>query len=441
MPWRDIRDFLNFLEGKGFLKWVKKEVNVKYEVARMIRETCDTQGPCLLFENVKDYEMPIVGGMFATRRRALLALEAEQNNVIERLLKGINNSIEPEIVKSGPCQEVEFLGDEVDLNKLPILQHYKRDCGAYITSGVTIAKHPETGYRNLSIHRMMLKGRNKLGFYIASPDRHIWHYLAAAEKRREPLEIAVAIGVDPVICIASQIKTSIDKYELSIAGGLRGQPVKTVKCRTVDLEAPSTSEIIIEGEILPNVREPEGPFGEYTGYYGKTAESPIVKVKAITHREDAIYQALLTGIPITENHILKQIPLEATLYKFLKEVSPNVKAVHLTPGGGCQHHAIISIKQSYAGEAKSVALAALGSMVGLKHVIIVDDDIDIFNPTQVEWAIAYRFQADSDLIMVRGKAEAALDPSVPFQGIWQTSAIAIDATRPFGSKFPEVVKP
>ena len=286
MPWCDLREFLNFLEEKGLLKRVKKEVDVKYEIASMIRETCDVQGPCLFFENVKGYEMPVVGGVFATRQRVLLALEAEQSNVIERFLRGIDNPIEPKTVKSGPCQEVEFIGEEVDLNKLPILYHYKEDGGAYITSGVAIAKHPETGYKNLSIHRMMLKGRDKLGFYIASRDRHIWSFLTAAEKRQEPLEIAIAIGVEPVVCIASQIKTSREKYELSIAGGLRGQPVETVKCRTIDLEVPSTSEIVIEGEMIPNVRESEGPFGEYTGYYSKVSQSPVVKVKAITHREN-----------------------------------------------------------------------------------------------------------------------------------------------------------
>jgi UbiD family decarboxylase len=439
MSCKDIRDLLKFLESKGLLKQINKAVNTKLEIAKKIRETSDTQGPALLFNNVKGYEMSVVGGIFITRQRTLMMLESENDAVIEKFLQAINNPLEPNLVKNGPCQEIQEIDEKVHLNSLPLLHHYKKDAGRYITGGIFIAKHPELEYRNLSIHRMMVKEQNKLGIYIGGPSSHLWQYLESAERLQQPLEVAIAIGVDPFTMISSQLRTALHNYELGIAGRLMGDPVDVVKCKTVDLEVPAKSEIIIEGEIPPNISELEGPVGEYTGHYCDPVKGPIVNVKAITHRSDAIYQAVLTGMPVTENHIIKQIPLEVYLYNYLKAVSPNVKALHLTPGGGCHNHAIISLKQTYPGEAKQVLLASLASKIGLKQVIAVDDDIDVYNPTQVEWAMAFRFQADEDLIVVKGKAGQKLDPSTR-SGSGITAAMGLDATIPYGVQFNERIE-
>lgn len=437
MAWGDFRQFLSFLEDHGQLVRIKREISPKYEVAAGIRKTSDIQGPTLLFENVKGHNMPVAGGVFATRNRCLLALETVQEDVIARVLNAIQNPIEPRLVRTGPCKEVKYIDEEVDLTILPILTHCEKDGGPFITGGVTIIKHPEKEkeYKNLSINREMLKGRNKLGFFIASASGHPAQYLHLAEKKNEPLQVAIAIGVDPVISLSSQLKTGIETYNMSVAGALKGQAIDVVKCETVDLEVPASSEIVIEGEILPGVREMEGPFGEYTGYYSEH-NSPVINVQAITHREDSIYQAMMTGMPITENHVMKEIPWEVVLHEHLKTVSPNVKAIYVTPGGGAANHAVISIRQTYLGEAKMVLLRALSCGRMMKHVVIVDDDVDIFNPVEVEWAIAYRFQADDDLILVKGKPVGNVDMSSAAVG----SAVGIDATKPFGEKFPEVAR-
>jgi 2,5-furandicarboxylate decarboxylase 1 len=273
------------------------------------------------------------------------------------------------------------------------------------------------------------------------PPKHLAIFHSRAENLGKPLDIAIVIGVEPALAIASQIRAPLGVDEAALAGGIRGQPVEFVRCLTVDVEVPSTSEIVIEGKPLPNARENEGPLAEYTGYYGPGTLSPVMEVTAITMRENPIYQTMLTGKPITENHLIKQIPLEASLYDHLRKITPNVKAVHFTPGGGCQNHAVIAIKQTYPGEAKTVIYAAFSSNTYLKHVVVVDDDIDIFNPVEVEWAIAFRFQSTKDLYVFPEVVGGVLDPSAPEveEGVI-TAGMGIDATKPFGKPFAETAE-
>jgi 2,5-furandicarboxylate decarboxylase 1 len=206
----------------------------------------------------------------------------------------------------------------------------------------------------------------------------------------------------------------------------------------VDIEVPATAEIVIEGKVLPNVREMEGPFGEFTGFYGKEENNPVVEVTAITHRKDPIYLAGLTGLPTTDNHILKEFAYSATMYEKLKNDYPEVQNVHYSPAGGSQFFIIISMKQRYKGEARNVLLSALGDLSRPKFVVVVDDDIDIFDHVKVLWAMNFCMQPAEDVIIIPCLAGGPLDPSVPEKDI--TSVIGIDATRPFGVEFPEVVK-
>ena len=437
MPFEDLRQFLNLLEDKGDLLRVKKEVSTKYEIAAYIRKTSDLQGPALLFEKVKGHETPVAGGIFATRGRALMAMEATKEDALQKFLNGLRNPIPPKIVKKAPCQDVVVTGKSIDLYKLPIPIYSKKDNGPYITVGVQISKDPENGTKNASIYRMQVKGKNKLGI-MSHAFQHLATQFSKAEAMNKPLDVAVAIGMDPVIPLATQAKVPYGFDELEIAGGIRGEAVEVVKCKTVDLEVPATSEIVIEGKVLPGIREPEGPFGEFTGYYGKMENNPVVEVTAITHREKPIFQAGLTGLPITENHVLKELPYEAMLYEELKKSFPEVQNVHFPPAGGSQLLAIISLKQRYKGEAKNVAVAALGSTSRPKYVIVVDDDIDIFDPVKVFWSIVFRAQPDEDFIIIPGVAGGPLDPSVREKEV--TSILGIDATRPFGVDFPEIVE-
>lgn len=437
MPFDDLRQFLALLEKQGELVRIKKEVDLKYEIGAYIRKTSDLQGPALFFERVRGHRMPVVGGVFATLKLALMALEATKENVLSKFLNGIKNPIPPKLVNDGPCQEVVLKGADVDLAKFPNPIYSERDAGPYITVGVQISKDPETGTKNAAIYRMQVKGKNRLGL-MAPQFQHISTQFAKAEAKGQPLEVAVALGVDPVIAYASQVKAPYGFDELEIAGGIRGRPVEVVKCRTVNLEVPATSEIVIEGKVLPNIREAEGPFGEFTGFYGQQENNPVVEVTAITHRKEPIYQAGLTGLPTTENHILKEFPYEANLYEKLKREYPEVQNVHYSPAGGAQFLAIISLKQRYKGEAKNIILSALGDSSRPKFVVVVDDDVDIYDPIKVLWAMNFCMQPAEDVTIIPNTAGGPLDPSVLEKDV--TSVIGVDATRRFGVKFPEVVK-
>ena len=304
MPFDDPREFLACLEEEGDLVRVTAPVDVRYEIAAYIRKTSDEQGPAVLFERVEGFDMPAVGGLFAARRRVLRALEYAPGEAFDRFHGGIHSPIDPVLTDRGPCQEVVYEGDEVDLTRLPIPTYCEQDGGAFITHGVQISKDTETGGKNAGIYRMQRKGRNRLGV-LANIHQHLGLQIHKAEQRGEPLEVAIAQGVDPVIMLATQVKAAYGVDELTLAGGLRGKPVEVVRCRTVDLEVPATSEIVIEGRFLPHVREDEGPLGEFSGYYGPAGKRPVMDVTAVTHRRDPIFHAGLTGPPMTENHFLK----------------------------------------------------------------------------------------------------------------------------------------
>jgi UbiD family decarboxylase len=261
--------------------------------------------------------------------------------------------------------------------------------------------------------------------------------LVEAEGLGKGLPIAIAIGTDPVLPLATQWMAPYGTDELALAGALRREAVEVVKAETVDLEVPATAEIIIEGTVLPNVREEEGPFGEVSGYYTPSNPKPIIEISAITHRKDAIYQAALTGMPTTENHILKQLPLEASFYWQLKKEFPGVTAVHFPAAGTVGMTCVIAMKQAYDCEARNVIAAMIGTRRN-KITIVVDDDVDIFDMEKVWWAIATRTQADEDIIIFPRVVATAMDPSV--RKLRVGSSLGIDATKPFGQRFPEIVK-
>ena len=435
MPFDDPRDFLEYLEERRELVRVTDEVDPKYDIGAYIRKTSDQQGPAVLFENVKGHDMAAVGGIFASRRRVLMALDTDSAEVHEKFDGGVSNPIPSRLVDTGPCKEVILKGDEVDLGRLPIPVYAEGDGGAFITHGIQISKDPEAGTRNASIYRMQLQGKRWLGLYVEEY-QDLYRQYVKAEAKGQPLEVAVAMGCDPVVMLATQVVAAFGEDEIGIAGGLKGKPVDVVKCETVDLEVPATTEIVIEGRMLPDRREPEGPFGEYSGYYGPASKRPVVEVTAVTHRKDPIYHAGLTGMPMTENHFLKQIPNEVTLFRDLKSKFAGIQAVHYTAAGCCEYIVFISMKQVYPGEAKKVLLGALGSKKLPKYVVVCDEDIDVYDHTKVLWAIATRARPGKDLVILPQLPTAALDPTVPKGEIG--SALGIDATRPLGAPFPEV---
>ncbi len=429
MPFTDLRQFLNYLEDQGQLTPVTEEVDPKYEIARRLNRAAKAQGPALLFQHVRGSTVPLVAGLFATRQRVLAALDCTEESFTERLLQGMAQPIAPKVVAGGPCQEVVLLGDEVDLTKLPVPTFSPNDGGPYITLGVVFSKDPETGARNVSIIRIQLKGKRRLGI-MARSYHHAGVQLAKAEAKGLPLEIAIVIGGDPAIPIASQWRAPYGVDELGLAGAIRREPVPLVKCKTVDQEVPANAEIVIEGRILPGVREMEGPFGEAAGYYTPASPKPVVEVTAITHRKAPIFHAVLCGPPTTETHLLTQIISEATLYRALKADFAGVKAVH-QPGWGM---AFVSLTQHTRQEARSV-LAALLSKSEVKIAVVVDEDVDVRSLDKVLWAVTTRSQPDKDTIIMSAMTHSGLDPSSD-AGV--SAKMGIDATKPFGQPFADV---
>ncbi len=437
----DLRSYLSYLEERGQLLRVGEEANPKFEIAAGIRKTSDIEGPALLFENIKNYPgWRVLGGLFATRKLVALALETPEDQLLERYMTLEEKRIPPEMVATGPCKEICWKGGEVDLHRLPMVTHSEKDVGPYITIGVQIGKDAETGVRNVSIHRMLLLGKDRLSLWAPS-DHHLGRMILKAEEKGRGLEVATAIGVEPTIIIGSQAKVPYGVDEFHVAGGLRGAPVKLTRCETIDVEVPATSEVVIEGVTVPRERVADGPYGEYPGTYSEAKNAPVLKVTAITMRKNPIYQTALTGFPVTENHTLIEYANAAVVYREVKKIVPEVRAVHMTPGGTFRHHVVVSIKKRSEEEARNVILALLALGIGLKQVIVVDEDIDVRDPLDVEWALATRMQPDKDIIIIPRLACSTLDPSVPVPRT--TAGLGIDATMPIGDseRFQKVLVP
>jgi UbiD family decarboxylase len=429
----DLRGFLAHLESQGQLVRVKDEVDVKYEIAAGMRKTSDIEGPALLFENIKGYPgWRVLGGLFATRKLVALGLGVPQEQMLERYLTLEDQRIPPELVSTGPVKEIKWTGSQIDLRKIPIVTHASKDCGPYVTIGVQIGKDADSGVRNLSIHRMLLLGKDRLSLW-APADHHLGRMILKAEEKGRGLEVATAVGVDPAIIVGSQSKVPYGIDEFHVAGGLRGAPVKLIKCETIDVEVPAFAEVVIEGVTIPGERVADGPYGEYPGCYSEAKQAPVLKVTAITMRQNAIWQTALTGMPVTENHTLIEYGNAAVVYREIKKIVPEVKAINLTPGGTFRHHVVVSIKKRAENEGRNVILSLLSLGIGLKQVIVVDDDIDPFDPMQVDWALATRMQADKDVIIIPRIACSTLDPSVPEPRV--TAGLGIDATAPMKDRW------
>ncbi|MBI2917721.1 MAG: UbiD family decarboxylase [Chloroflexi bacterium] len=433
MSFADLRQFLSYLEERREVLHIHDEVDPIYQLGAYVRKTSDVGGPALVFHMVKGSDVPVVGGVLATRRRILMAYGVDTDQeAIEKFLYALDHLVPTRRVETGVCQEVVLTGNEVDMGRLPIPTFSLGDGGPYITLGMVISKDPDTGSKNAAIRRIEVKGKNKLGIMAHG---HTGIQQARAEARNQYLEVAIALGCDPIIPLINAWKAPYGVDELTLAGAIRGEPVEVVRCRTVDLEVPATAEIIIEGRIPPHVREPEGPFGEVTGYQTDNSDKQVVEVTAITHRRDPIYQTIVTGVPSTEHHMLKQIGIEATCYADLKGRFPGVKAVHFPAAGAVGWLVVVSMKQAGKYEARNV-LAHLLSISPFKMAIVVDDDIDVYNLEQVVWAVVTRCQFDKDVVMLPRLRSSTLDPAAEEPGV--SCGMGIDATRPFGQPFPQM---
>jgi len=415
------RDFLERLRTAGELVDIRQSVD-----SRHIATLVDQSDKALLFHDVIGYRMPVVSGIIRSQKRAIMSMGCETYPEIEmRLQRGIENPIPPRHVDTCAAKQVIQTGKDVDLFSLPIPMFSVYDGGPMITAGITIARDPEFGL-NSGIYRFMVKERNLTGIDIVTPN-NMRLFAQRAYEAGKPLPISISIGNHPFENLGSGFRAPLGADEMAIAGGIRGAPVELAPCETIDLPCIADSEIVLEGEILPTGwTQPEGRFGEFTRLMGGLHWNPVVRINAITMRKDAIYYAL--HMP-WENTWLMAPTRYTQIRRALKTAGVQVKDINVTLGGCGFWHAIVSIKKQ-AGEGKNALLAAL-SVMDLKHVVVVDDDIDIFDPMDVEWAIATRVQGDKDVIVIPGSRAKPLDPSLAVTppGVVPTGAkVGIDAT-------------
>ena len=422
-----IRQLINYWEEKGTLLRVKKEVDPKFELGAVINVKKGKQP--FLFEKIKGYNSPMVAGLGGDRRLLAESMGITEDTLIPKIIDSIVNPIPTTKMPIGPVQDHVILGEFNLDDHFPICTYHALDSGAYLVSGVMVVKDIQGNNRYTSIRRMQFLGGNRANILITSPE--LYEQYLYYESRNEPMEFAVMFGVVPAIVLSSQISTHLYHTDkLDIAGALLGESLKVIQCKTVDLEVLAEAEIVFEGRILPHLREPEGPFGELGGYYGVRSDQPIVEFSAITYRDQPINQTIFPSS--FEETLPMALVREVTLLSSVRQVVPNVKAVHLTDGGVARYHGVIQIEKKSEGDGKTACLAAFASDKDLKHVVVVDDDVDIFNPTDVEWAIATRVQADLDIFIVPGAKGSPLEPSHNLRGV--SAKMGIDATCPLHEK-------
>jgi 2,5-furandicarboxylate decarboxylase 1 len=446
---KDLRTFLRDLEKQmpEDVVRIKKEISPRFEITA-IQQHLENEDryPLLIFENVKNLrgersEFKVMTNVFASRQKCTVALDLPKEKwrmeTSMEFARRCNHAIKPVVVsrREAPVKEVVKTGPSLDLRDLPVLTHHEMDGNPYLVDAI-VAADPETGVHNSSHHRMLIRGKDELGLWM-SP-RHLWNYCERAAERGKALPIAHVLGHHPGFYLATEALVGMETDEYDVIGGVLNEPLRLVPSEAYgdQLLVPADAEIVVEGEVMLNTRDSEGPFGEFTGYYGPQRWGPVVKVKAITHRKDAYYMNILVGHPDTS--ILGGIPKEAGIYEEVKKSVPGVKAVHFPISGCCRFHAYISIEKRVDGEGKVAAIASLPYHDELKHVIVVDSDVDPFNEKEVLWALATRVQAGDDVDIIRRVRGGALDPSSYIHAVGDK--MLIDATRPISRPYSERIR-
>jgi len=408
------RDYLERLDEKGLLKKVDVEVSKKLEISGILKEMEPTP---VMFNKVKESDFRVVGNTFCTKDVIASYFNVTPSDLIPMLSRAILESSEPKVIKNAPCQEI--IEPNVDLDKIPILHHCDRDGGNYISSAVVVTKDPDYG-QNLDFHRAMQFSKNKFATRIVR-GRNFHTFL---EKNGE-VEVAFCIGNTPNVMIAGATSVEIGFDELKIANAL--EPLNLVKAHSVDLLIPAEAEFILEGKVILKEKHAEGPFIDLTETYDTIREEPVFEVKKITHRKDAIWQALLPGA--LEHKILMGMPREPTIFNKVNESGVKCLDVNVNPGGCSWLHAIVQIDKVSEDDGKNAIFGAFAGHGSCKHIFIVDKDINIYDPLSVEWAMATRFQGDTRMIIKDKEPGSSLDPSAE-PGTKLTTKIGFDLTKP-----------
>lgn len=418
-----LRDFLKQMEKKKQVLHVKDQVSPVFEISQLMKTFAD-EGPILFFENVKCSDVKIVANVCGTRRRICDSLNIGLDGLYRRILWAWRSPKKPKISRDAAFEEVSE--DKVDLSKIPVLAHFERDAGPYITSGVVHAKSVDGNVENLSVHRLQVLDKNHLAIRLVP--RHLFKLWNEAREAGKDLEIAISIGVHPAILLAASSPVPFGVNEYEVANALLNDSLKLVNCKRVDACAPADAELVLEGRISAAKDVSEGPFVDITGTYDVQRKQPVVEVVGVFHRRDYVYEALLPSG--AEHRLLMGLPHEVLIWESVSKVVPRVHAVNLSAGGSGWLHAVIAIEKQLDGDGKNALLAAFAAHPSLKHAVVVDSDVNVFDASEVEWAIATRFQAAKDLIVVENVRGSTLDSSAD-QETGLTSKMGVDATKPF----------
>jgi 2,5-furandicarboxylate decarboxylase 1 len=435
---QSLRGFLRMVETDHpeEIVRIREPVDLRFETTSIVFEL-DRAGksPVVVFENVAGHSMPIVTNVAGNRKLLAACLGVPVDDLPSAFRQRCQTYLPCDLVDNPAWDEVVIEGDDVDLAKLPIPLQFSVDGAPYITAGQISARDPVSGVDTTGFHRLMLKGKNRLGVSLHSR-RRMYEFHRRAEERGKNLPAAITIGTHPLHYMGSMVYAyppNVRKFE--IIGGLFGEPYRLARCGVEDLEVPAGAEMIIEGEILAGVHEPEGPFGEFTGYASYRSTQNVFVAHRIRMRRDAMFHSVTSGM--SRDHILIScITREGEILNTIRRNLPNVRAVHVPHTTCGAFMAIISMKKTAEGEPQMAIMATFGTELYTKYVIVVDEDVDIFNMNDVMWAIATRVRAEKDIIFIPGAKGAILDPSSDPETFTLTK-MGIDATKPSGRDFAE----
>jgi len=441
--WRDMREFLDFLEGRGEVMHIEDEVDPDWEVNGITKLVTHRMGPVVVFDKVRGSDYPLVTGLLASERRYLWALGLEDlSELNNEWIKRTAELLAPKIVKAGVCQQEVILESDIDIKRICNIKWHQHDGGCYPgTLSVSITKDPETGIQNAGCYRMATLGKNRLS-WGAAPYSHGQLHLTKYERRNEPMPMAVITGFDPVVEIAGATRTPPGIDEFYLAGALRREPLEVVKCKTIDINVPAYAEWVFEGVIQPGIREIDRDFGEVTGYYGEAHSQPVFEIKLITHRMNPLYLGTREGWYPSESTIINGRSSQAEAFKILKGLVPGL----LDLKTDVTFEAIAKIDKLFKGHPQQVMDAIWGATYArYKHVIVVDKDIDIWDYNSVHWALSTRVKADRDVYILPRRAGIHRDPALPTREKGWQAGLGIDATFPseeyafWGEKVPDTI--
>ena len=451
---QNLRTFLKQLDDNcpEQIAHVNKEVDPKYEIASLVRAHQDegqrgrhvANYPLIHVErgNVKGYpEWEVVTNVLATRQRLAEALQTTPDNLLWKYLERREKLLDYNVVSKGAVQEVVKTGKDVDLSTLPLLTHTPEEPAPFIDAEVFVVWDSENERHNCGIYRMMKKDKNKTGLFLAR-GTHAYSILSQAEARDEPLPFAAYVGHHPAAIMGCQVHTVEDEYKA--IGGVLGEPMDLVKCKTNDLLVPADAELVVEGVIQPHVREKEGPFCEFTYLLGKERESPVAEVTAITHRKDPIYYDVYN--PYIDHLMHGALPMETDVYRKAKDAVSQVMDVHLPPE--CSKFvAIVQVRNEYPGVGKQAAIAASSGKYFMKYVVVVDEEQNPYDMHDIWWAMAMKCRPDRDINFIKDAYIECLDPigtdgrGWPYTGGGVDTRVFIDATKPLDVDYPPHCEP